>query len=49
MTTKAKKSSSLTQALLETATDMHDIGVLGKDAYENITMRHLGTKKPGRN
>lgn len=46
MTTKANKTSPLIQALLETATDMHDIGILGKDTYEKITMRHLGTKKP---
>ena len=47
MTTKSNKTSPLTQALLETATDMHDIGILGKDTYEKITMRHLGTKKAG--
>lgn len=46
MTTKANKTNSLTQALLETATDMHDIGILSKDSYEKITMRHLGMKKP---
>jgi putative transcriptional regulator len=46
MTTKSNKTSPLTQALLETATDMHDIGILGKGTYEKITMRHLGTKKP---
>ncbi len=36
----------MTQALLETADDMHGIGLLGNNAYEKITMRHLGTKKP---
>lgn len=46
MTTKSNKTSPLTQALLETATDMHDISILGKGTYEKITMRHLGTKKP---
>lgn len=46
MTTKATKTSMLTQVLLETANDMHGIGLLDKDAYEKITMRHLGTKKP---
>ncbi len=46
MTTKTNKTSPLTQALLETATDMHDIGILSKDAYEKITMRHLGMNKP---
>ena len=46
MTTKANKTSPLTQALLETANDMQGIGILGKDAYEKITMRHLGANKP---
>jgi putative transcriptional regulator len=46
MTTKANKTSPLTQALLETANDMHGIGILGNDDYEKITMRHLGIKKP---
>ena len=46
MIAKANKTSPLTQALLETANDMHGVGILGKDAYEKITMRHLGTKKP---
>jgi len=46
MATKTNKNSPLTQALLETANDMHDIGILGKHAYEKITMRHLGTTKP---
>jgi putative transcriptional regulator len=46
MTTKANKTSPLAQALLETANDMHGTGLLGNDAYEKITMRHLGIKKP---
>ncbi len=41
MTAKKAESSPLTQALLETAKDMNSIGVLGKDAYEKITMRHM--------
>ncbi|MEI6208594.1 MAG: helix-turn-helix domain-containing protein [Desulfuromonadales bacterium] len=45
MTTKENKTSPLTQALLETANDMHGIGILENDAYEKITMRHFGTKK----
>ena len=40
MTTKANKNSPLTQALLETANDMHNVGILGNDAYEKITMLH---------
>lgn len=42
MTTKNKKSSRLTAALLETAKDMRGAGILGESAYEKITMRHLG-------
>ena len=44
MTTRKDKSSRLTQALLETAKDMRDVGILGKTAYEKITLRHLGMK-----
>jgi putative transcriptional regulator len=46
MTTKTEKTSPLTQALLETANDMNHIGLLDNTAYEKITMRHLGIKKP---
>jgi len=46
MTLKANKNSPLTQALLETANDMHGIGILGDNAYGKIAMRHLGIKKP---
>jgi putative transcriptional regulator len=47
MKTKAKKKkpSRLTKALLETAKDMHRIGVLDDAAYGKITMRHLGQAK----
>jgi putative transcriptional regulator len=44
MTTKINKTSRLTKALLETAKDMKDVGVLGKAAYEKITMRHISVK-----
>lgn len=44
MTTKNNQTSRLTEALLETAKDMRDTGILGEAAYEKITMRHLGTK-----
>jgi putative transcriptional regulator len=44
MKTKINKTSRLTKALLETAKDMHDAGVLGKATYEKITMRHLSLK-----
>ena len=46
MTIKADKTSSLTQALLETANDMQGIGVLEQEAYEKITLRHLGIRTP---
>ena len=39
---KKKSSTPLTKALLETARDMRQAGVLGPAAYEKITMRHLG-------
>ena len=42
MATIKAKSSRLTQALLETAKDMQDSGILGDADYEKITMRHLG-------
>jgi putative transcriptional regulator len=37
-----KTPSRLTRALLETAKDMRDGGVLTEPAYEKITLRHLG-------
>ncbi|HBA87635.1 MAG TPA: transcriptional regulator [Geobacter sp.] len=46
MTTKNKKRSRLTEALLETAKDMKNAGILGETAYEKITMRHLEKDKP---
>ena len=44
MKTEKDKPGRLTKALLETAKDMKDAGVLGKAAYEKITMRHLSVK-----
>jgi putative transcriptional regulator len=44
MTTKKNKPGRLTQALLETAKDMKDAGLLGRATYEKITMRHLRSK-----
>jgi putative transcriptional regulator len=38
----AKKLSSLTEALLETAEGMHRIGVMDDATYRKITVRHLG-------
>ena len=40
-----KKPSRLAQAMLETAKDMRQAGVLSKAAYDKITMRHLGTEE----
>ena len=37
-----KKPSRLTTALLETAKDMHSVGIIAKPAYAKITKRHLG-------
>jgi putative transcriptional regulator len=37
-----KKLSRLSEALLETANDMHRIGVMNDDAYRKITVRLLG-------
>lgn len=41
----AKKNRRLTKALLETAKDMFDGGILDETAYDKITMRHLGKEK----
>lgn len=45
MTAKKSKTSRLTQALLDTAQDMKDAGILDHAAYEKITLRHLGEKE----
>lgn len=42
MARSEKGPSRLSEALLETAQDMHGVGILGDEAYEKITMRHLG-------
>ncbi len=42
----AKKLSKLTEALLETAEDMHRAGLMGDDTYQKITVRHLGPAAP---
>jgi putative transcriptional regulator len=39
-----KQPSRLAKALLETAEDMHRIGVIDAAAHEKITLRHLGDK-----
>jgi putative transcriptional regulator len=42
--TNKKKSSRLSEAILETASDMHRLGILDKTRHEKITIRHLGTQ-----
>ena len=42
----AKKLSKLTEALLETAEDMHSAGLMSDETYEKITVRHLGPNTP---
>lgn len=42
MVTKKKKISRLTKELLATAKDMRDVGVMSKETYEKVTLRHLG-------
>jgi putative transcriptional regulator len=37
------KSSSLAEAILETADDLRRLGILDKPTHEKITIRHLGT------
>lgn len=44
MTTEKNEPGRLTQALLETAKEMKDTGLLSKASYEKITMRHLSLK-----
>jgi len=39
-----KKPSQLTKAILSTAKDMHEGGVLNEAEYKKITMRHLKKK-----
>jgi hypothetical protein len=44
MTTKNKKPTQLTQALLETTDDMTRAGIMDEEAYGKITNRYLGIK-----
>jgi putative transcriptional regulator len=41
MTREVRKTSQLTQALLETAEDMRVSGVLNASAFDKITLRHI--------
>jgi putative transcriptional regulator len=40
-----KRTSRLTKELLETAAEMHKVGLLDRAAHEKITMRHLGSAR----
>jgi putative transcriptional regulator len=44
MMVKNKKPTRLIRALLETAKDMQQAGILPDEAYGKITMRHPGLK-----
>ena len=45
MAKRNEKPSRLAQAMLETAKDMRQVGLLDEAAYAKITMRHLGAKE----
>lgn len=40
-----KKTNRLTKALLETANDMLEGGIISNSTHEKITMKHLGHKE----
>jgi putative transcriptional regulator len=44
MEKKTEKPSRLARALVETAKDMRQAGIIDEKSYEKITLRHLGTK-----
>ncbi len=39
-----KKNSRMVEAILETAGDLHRLGMLKDEEYRQITVRHLGQK-----
>ena len=45
MTKKIEKPGRLARAMLETARDMRQAGLLDEAAYTKITMRHFGSKE----
>jgi putative transcriptional regulator len=45
MTKENKKPGRLTKAMLETAEDMRQAGIMDEAAHTKITMRHLGLKE----
>jgi putative transcriptional regulator len=44
----AKRPGRLTRALLETASDLRDVGLISSEAHDKITLRHLGAEAPSR-
>ena len=44
MKAKKQRLGRVTEAILETAADMHRIGVMDDTDYAKITMRHLGKR-----
>ncbi len=41
---KTKKPSRIVEAILETAGDLHRLGMMGDEEFRTITVRHLGEK-----
>lgn len=44
MKKKIEKPGRLARALVETAKDMRQAGIIDEKSYENITLRHLDAK-----
>lgn len=40
----AKRNSQLVEAILETAGDLHRLGIMDDEQYNKITVRHLGAQ-----
>lgn len=45
MKTKTKKLTPLTEALLEAADDLHDLGIMSDADHDKITLHHLGKER----
>jgi DNA-binding transcriptional regulator YiaG len=43
---KKKTANRVTETLLETAKEMHALGIFNDAEYAKITMRHVDKKKP---
>ncbi|MGD0548644.1 MAG: helix-turn-helix domain-containing protein [Terracidiphilus sp.] len=41
-----KKTSRLVEAVLETSSDLHRLGIMDDEEYRKITVRHLGVEPP---